>query len=105
MSHGLHGPALPLMKSAYELAMERLSKQTPSVVLSDDQKRRLAELDAVYRAKLAEKELAAQAEMAKALEAGQMENAQEAEQRWFKERRTLQAEWEESKDRIRNEAG
>ncbi len=33
------------MKTAYELAMERLSKAAPGVKLSDDQKKQLAELD------------------------------------------------------------
>jgi hypothetical protein len=32
------------MKSAYELAMERLQKATPSVVLSDEQKKQIADL-------------------------------------------------------------
>jgi len=45
------------MKSAYELAMERLEKASPSLSLTEDQKKELAEVDSVYRAKIAEKEL------------------------------------------------
>ena len=45
------------MKSAYELAMERLQKTTPSLSLTDEQKKELAEIDSKYRAKIAEKEL------------------------------------------------
>jgi len=33
------------MKSAYELAMERLEKTQPSVALSEDQKKQLADVD------------------------------------------------------------
>ena len=43
------------MKSAYELAMERLEKASPSISLTKDQKKEIAEVDSVYRAKIAEK--------------------------------------------------
>jgi hypothetical protein len=45
------------MKSAYELAIERLEKASPSLSLTENQKKELAEVDSVYRAKIAEKEL------------------------------------------------
>ena len=45
------------MKSAYELAMERLQKGAPSISLTDDQKKELAEVDSTFKAKIAEKEL------------------------------------------------
>ena len=45
------------MKSAYELAMERLERSAPSVTLSDEQKAQLAEIDSSFKAKIAEKEL------------------------------------------------
>ena len=47
------------MKSAYELAMERLSKSDPSAgkPLTAEQKARLAEIDRVYQGKLAEREI------------------------------------------------
>ena len=43
------------MKSAYELAMERLQKTSPSLSLTEEQKKALAEIDSKYRAKIAEK--------------------------------------------------
>ena len=43
------------MKTAYELAMERLNKSGPSVKLSDARKKELAELDSKYAAKIAER--------------------------------------------------
>ena len=48
------------MKSAYELSMERLQKQSPaaSKPLSASQKNRLADLDSLYRSKIAEREIA-----------------------------------------------
>jgi hypothetical protein len=45
------------MKSAYELAMERLQQKAPSVVLTDEQKQQIAEIDSTFKARIAEKEL------------------------------------------------
>jgi hypothetical protein len=43
------------MKSAYELAMERLANREPTVKLSDALKQELADLGARYHAKIAER--------------------------------------------------
>ena len=40
------------MKSAYELAMERLQKESPDQSLSEEKKVELAELDNLYKSKL-----------------------------------------------------
>ena len=45
------------MKSAYELAMERLNKTAPAAKLTGEQKKQLAELDSQYKAKIAEREI------------------------------------------------
>ena len=58
------------MKSAYELAMERLNKAAPTVVLTDEQKRELAELDSKYSAKIAEREIFLKGELSKAASSG-----------------------------------
>jgi hypothetical protein len=42
------------MKSAYELAMERLNQEYPSRTLSDEEKVELADIDKKYDAKIAE---------------------------------------------------
>ena len=42
------------MKSAYELAMERLEKQSPSHQLTDRQKSEISEIESVAKAKIAE---------------------------------------------------
>jgi len=58
------------MKTAYELAMERLSKASPTVKLTDNQKKQLAELESQCSAKIAERELFIQGEINKAIDRG-----------------------------------
>jgi hypothetical protein len=89
------------MKTAYELAMERLGKTSPAAKLSDEQKRALADLDSVYRARLAEREIASKSALAAAEEKGDLEAAELVQQQLVGERRKLQAELEEKKERIR----
>ena len=67
------------MKSAYELAMERLEKASPSISLTEDQKKQIAEVDSVCRAKIAEKELFLKDEIRKAQGAGNLEEAESLE--------------------------
>ena len=58
------------MKSAYELAMARLEARDPGVLLSEDQKGRIAEIEAKCKADIAAKELLLQQEIAKATASG-----------------------------------
>ena len=53
------------MKSAYELAMERLEKSAPTQKLTEDQKTRIAEVNSLYGSKIAEKETFLQGEIVK----------------------------------------
>jgi hypothetical protein len=92
------------MKSSYELAMERLAKQAPSVALTNAQKSQLAELDSVYRAKIAEREIFLKGELAKAAEKGDYEALAQIERQLAAERRSLAAECEEKKERVRTGA-
>jgi hypothetical protein len=92
------------MKTAYELAMERLNKTAPMVKLSAEQKRQLAELDATYSAKLAEREIALKEEMAKVSAAGDFEKIEALQQQLIAERKKLQAELEEKKEQVRQAA-
>ena len=64
------------MKSAYELAMERLEKQAPTAKLSEEQKAEIAGIESVYKAKVAEKEVFLKDQIKKALEAGQADEVQ-----------------------------
>jgi hypothetical protein len=86
------------MKTAYELAMERLNKSAPSVKLSDTQKKELAELDSKYAAKIAEREIALNAEIAGA---GDFDKAEALRQQLITERKKLQAELEDKKEQAR----
>ncbi len=89
------------MKSSYELAMERLNKQGPSVKLNDAQKKELADLDSRYAAKIAEREIFLKGELAKAVEKGDGEEYQQIEKQLVSERKKFQAELEEKKEAVR----
>jgi hypothetical protein len=89
------------MKSAYELAMERLSKSSPTVKLSAAQKKVLAELDAQYAAKIAERELALKDQLATLAVSGEAEKMEQLAQQLVIERKKLQATLEEKKDAVR----
>jgi hypothetical protein len=89
------------MKSAYELAMERLNKTSPTVKLTAESKAKLAELDAKYAAKIAEREIAINDEMNQLASAGEFEKREELQQRLSRERKALQSELEEKKEEFR----
>jgi len=89
------------MKSAYELAMERLEKGSPSISLSSDQKREIAEIDSVYRAKIAEKELFLKDQIRKARNAGNLEEAESLEKQLVSEVRRLREDCEAKKEKLR----
>jgi hypothetical protein len=93
------------MKSAYELAMERLSKSAPTVKLTDAQKREIADLESRYKAKIAERELSSKDEMDAAVGKMDLEAMEQIEQRLQTDRKKLQAELEEKKDAVRNRKG
>ena len=93
------------MKSAYELAMERLNKSSPTVKLTDAQKREIADLESRYKAKVAERELAVKDEMNAAAGKWDLDAMSQAEERLAIERKKLQAELEEKKEAVRNRKG
>jgi hypothetical protein len=87
------------MKTAYELAMERLNKNAPTVKLTDAQKKELAELDSKYAAKIAGREIALNAEIAKA--ADDFAKAESLREQLATDRKKLQAELEDKKEQVR----
>jgi len=89
------------MKSAYELAMERLGKSSPSVTLTAGQKAGIADLDSRWKAKLAEREIFISGEIAKAMEKGDFEAVSQLEKQLVSDRKSLQAELEEKKEKVR----
>ena len=89
------------MKSAYELAMERLQKESPTVKLSAAQKAELGELDSQYAAKIAQREIGLNDEILKAESAGDMDEAAKLREQLQAEKQKLKAELEEKKERVR----
>ena len=89
------------MKTAYELAMERLNQTAPTVKLTGAQKKQLADLDSKCAAKIAEREIALRDEIAKAAEAGDSGKAEALQQQLVNERKKLQADLEGKKERMR----
>jgi hypothetical protein len=84
------------MKSSHEIAMERLNKTSPTTETTTKQKKELAELDSLYAAKIAERELALSQEMAAVRDP---EKEEVVRNQLGQERKKLQAELEEKKER------
>jgi len=93
------------MKSAYELAMERLQKTSPSPSLTEEQKKELAELDSKYQAKIAEKELFLKDQIRKAQTEGKMDDIDSLQKQLVSEVRRLQGECETKKEKLRASFG
>jgi hypothetical protein len=89
------------MKTSYELAMERLGKSGPIVTLTAEQKAALAELESKCVAKIAERELFLKGEIAKAMDRGDGEAMEQLEKQLRSDRRSLRAEFEEKKEKVR----
>ena len=89
------------MKSAYELAMERLQKASPSSSLTDEQKKELAEVDSKYQAKIAEKELFLKDQIRKAQAEGKADDIESLQKQLVSEARRLRDECEAKKEKLR----
>jgi len=91
------------MKSAYELAMERLAKSDPSTnaPLSNEQKEQLAEIDRLYKGKIAEREIFLKQKLDEAMAAGKLEEIEKVQSQIASERARLEEEREDDKERVR----
>jgi hypothetical protein len=91
------------MKSAYELAMERLAKSDPGAVrtLTEEQKARLAEIDRLYKGKIAEREIFLNKLMEDALNARNFDEVDKIRQQIGSEKARLEEEREAEKERVR----
>ena len=89
------------MKSAYELAMERLNKTAPTVKLTDQQKKEIAELESKCTAKIAERELFIEGEIEKAVSKGDYEAIEQLKKQLVSDRKSFQADLEEKKAKVR----
>ena len=95
------------LKSAYELAMERLNRQDreagvePARPLTDEQKRRIAELRRETEAKLAEREILFQKDLSAA--AGDPEKIAELEEHYRIDRRRAESSLESAIARVKKD--
>ena len=85
------------MKSAYELAMERLEKKEPTKKLTDKQKAEIAEINSLYGSKIAERETFLQGEIVKERAKGDLQAVAQIQDQLTRDVRRLHAEWEEKK--------
>lgn len=93
------------MKSAYELAMERLAAEEPAVQLTDDQKRRIADAETKCKADIAAKELLLRGEMDKARAAGESDQIAQLQRQLADEIRRCEERRDRDKNAIRAERG
>jgi hypothetical protein len=90
------------MKSAYELAMERLAKTNPAAApLSAEQKARLAEIDRVYQGKVAEREIFLKQQLHAALAVQNLDEADKLRKQIAGEKARLEEERDDEKERVR----
>ncbi len=91
------------MKSAYELAMERLSKSDPdaSKPLTAEKKARLAEIDRVFKGKLAEREIFLKKQLNEAYSAQNAEEVDKIQKQLVSERARIEEDREAEKEQVR----
>tara|TARA_E500000178_G_C17006495_1_gene748365 strand:+ start:430 stop:699 length:270 start_codon:yes stop_codon:yes gene_type:complete len=87
------------MKSSYELAMERMGDEDKP--LTDEQKERIAEVGAKYKAKIAERKIFLEKAIQDALAQEKGEEADELRSQLVQETAKLETKSEEEKDKIR----
>ena len=90
------------LKSALDLAMERLEKKDGKVTaLSDEQKKALAEIDSQLKAKIAEIEILKNKQIAEAREKGDAEEIKKLEEQKLGDIGRARSHAESDKERIR----
>jgi hypothetical protein len=90
-----------MMKSAYELAMERLQRSSPSVTLTAEQKAELAEVDSSFSAKIAERKIFLTDQIRKAVAAGKFDEVESLEKQLTADIIRLQEDCEHKKEKLR----
>lgn len=91
------------MKSAYELAMERLQQADPDAAtpLTEEQKQALAEADQKFKARIAEREIFLKGKILEARRARDGEALRQLEEQLRNEKARLEDERESAKEKIR----
>jgi DNA replication initiation complex subunit (GINS family) len=90
-----------MMKSAYELAMERLQKGSPTITLTAEQKAELAEIDSSFKAKIAERKISLTDQISKAVAAGKFDEVESLEKQLTADVLRLQEDCEQKKEKLR----
>lgn len=93
-----------IMKSAYEIAMGRLEAKEPGLRLTDEQKSRIAAIEAKCRADIAAKELLLQGEIAKATAAGSADEVAKIQRQLADEIRRCEEKRDREKEAVRSES-
>jgi len=91
------------MKSAYEIAMERMKLDDQSTALTTEQKQKLSEIEAVYRSKIAEKEIFLNKQIEDTLKQGDHQNVESLRRQLLDEKAILTEDMEAEKNTIRNQ--
>ena len=89
------------MKSAYELAMERLAKSGPVVSVTDEQRAEIGAIDDRFRAKIAERELFLNDLIGKAIGSGNYHEVPELKTQLARDIANLKVDCEAAKDKVR----
>ena len=92
------------MKSAYELAMERLEKNNPKeTAISDADKAKLAEIDTLFRSRIAEREVFLGGLLAQAKANRSYTEIVELEEQLSREVRKMRDQCEGEKEKVRTQ--
>jgi hypothetical protein len=91
------------MKSAYELAMERLAQSDPAsgAKLTPAKKAQLAEIDLIYKGKIAEREIFLKRQLNEALAAGSLAESEKIRAEMAHERARLEEDRDDEKESVR----
>ncbi len=91
------------MKSAYELAMERLAKSDPDSArpLTAEKKNRLAEIDQVYKGKIAERDIFLKKQLDEAYAQRNLEEIEKIRAQMQSERARLEEDRDDEKEKVR----
>lgn len=90
------------MKSAYELAMERLDKESPQESITEEQKELIAEIEKKYGSKIAERKVFLRSKIEEATAKGEMQEIAQIEEELSREVRSLRMRCESDKEEVRN---
>ena len=89
------------MKSSYELAMERMGDDGKIKPLTDEQKKKIADVDTKYKAKIAERKIFLEKSLSDAIEQHNHEEAEIIRRQLADEIVSLEGKAEVEKEKIR----